>query len=123
MWKTLGDSGRELRRSVRGHLRGLGESAGTVAHRLRSEGVRGLPGEPTDCALARYLQAVVGSEMAVGRIVVKERMLCIRRTDGGMPILLRLPRAAARFVRAFDGGCYPDLVDPAAELRRGAYLP
>ncbi len=113
---------RQLRRSVRHYIQEIGDSPDAVAGRLNEEGVRGLPGEVSECALARYLQAVVGTEMSVRRVVVKEWSVRVFRTGSRLPSVTLLPGPVARFIRAFDAGCYPELIDGPGVLARG-YAP
>lgn len=113
---------RQLRRTVRGYVKSMGGSPEAVARRLNDEGVRGLPGQVSECALARYLQAVVGTEMSVRKVVVKEWSVRVFRTGGRIPSVSLLPGPVARFIRAFDAGCYPELIDGLGVLDRG-YLP
>ena len=110
---------RQLRRSVRHYIQEIGDSPDAVAGRLNEEGVRGLPGEVSECALARYLQAVVGTEMSVRRVVVKEWSVRVFRTGSRLPSVTLLPGPVARFIRAFDAGCYPELIDGVGVLNRG----
>lgn len=108
-------AGPGLRHGVRDHVRALGDSPSEVARRLGTHGVRGVPGQASECAIARYLQAVVGSESTVKKVVVMERTLRVRRTGWRPPLVVRMPRGASAFVRAFDAGCYPELVDIEAD--------
>lgn len=112
-------SSRQLRRSVRRHVESMGSSPGEIADRLAAVGARGIPAEVSECVLARYLQAVIGTEIAVRRIVVKERSIRLYRTGRPFPALVVLPLAVSKFIRAFDAGCYPELIDGLAVLERG----
>lgn len=111
-------SSRELRRSVRQHLESMGSSPGEVAGRLAGEGVRGVPAEVSECVLARYLQAVIGAEMSVRRVVVKERSIRVFRPGYRLPVLVTIPLPVSKFIRAFDAGCYPELIDGLGVLDR-----
>lgn len=115
------NTSRHLRRSVREHVQGLGETPAAVAEHLASHRVSGVPGKATDCAVARYLQAVIGAESSVSRVVVMEGSLRVFRYGCHLPIWLRLPRATAAFVRAFDAGCYPELIDTHLPARSGLH--
>jgi hypothetical protein len=109
-----GDRGAErpnLRRSVRQHLELLGDSPPRIADRLGAEGVQGVPGVSNECALARYLQAVIATEQSVESVAVFERSLRIRRSGFHPPVFVILPNAASTFVRQFDTGIFPQLVD------------
>ena len=112
-------SSRQLRRSVRRHVESMGSSPGEIAGWLAADGVRGIPAEVSECVLARYLQAVIGTEVSVRRIVVKERSIRLYRAGCHFPAVVALPLAVSRFIRAFDAGCYPELIDSLGVLERG----
>lgn len=106
-----GRRGKDLRRAVRGCLADLGDSPQVVATRLHGYGVTGLPGRADDCPMARYLRALIGSERSVGRIGVLEQRLRVTRRGLHLPFSVALPPAIRSFVRSFDEGRYPELVD------------
>ena len=110
-----GDPG--LRHRIRDHIRALGDSPADVARHLEDHGVSGLPGRASDCAVARYLHVVIGAETTVKRVVVMERTIRVRRTGWRPTLVLRLPKATTAFVRAFDAGCYPTLMQGTTEDR------
>lgn len=112
-------SSRDLRRSVRHRVEAMGSSPGDIAGSLAAEGARGIPAEVSECVLARYLQAVIGTEASVRRIVVKERSIRLFRTGCHLPVVVTLPLAVSKFIRAFDAGCYPELIDGLGVLDRG----
>ncbi len=112
-------SSRELRRSVRRHVESMGASPGEIANSLAAGGARGIPAEVSECVLARYMQAVIGVEASVRRIVVKERSIRLYRHGCRLPVVVTLPLAASKFIRAFDSGCYPELIDGLGVLDRG----
>jgi hypothetical protein len=70
--------------------------------------------------MARYLQAVIGAEMSVRRVVVKERSIRLYRTGYRLPVYATLPVSISKFIRAFDAGCYPELIDGRAVRERVA---
>lgn len=109
-----GSSGRRLRRSIRQHLGSLGSTPEAVAGALTDHGVRGVPGNVYECALARYLQVVVGSEASVYRTAVVYGGVYVCRSERSLPMFVSLPKAMTRFMRSFDDGQYPVLVDTAA---------
>lgn len=55
-------AGPGLRHGVPDQVRTLGDSPSEVAGRLGTHGVRGVPGQAGECAIARYLQSVGGAE-------------------------------------------------------------
>jgi hypothetical protein len=103
---------RSLRRSLEELVQGFGTTADGVADSLSALGVRGTPGDVTGCAIARYMQAVVGAEPSVSEVMVSEHKLRVTRKWGRFPITVNLPRAVTAFVRDFDAGSYPQLVEP-----------
>jgi hypothetical protein len=101
---------RALRRSIEGFNNTLGPTAAAVAGTLAQLGVRGRPKDSTQCALARYLWVIVGPERSVINIAVTERSVRVKRSPGHLPLIIGLPRPVRTFIRAFDSGCYPDLL-------------
>lgn len=85
---------------------------------MAAEGARGIPAEVSECVMARYLQAVIGAEMSVRRVVVKERSIRLYRTGYRLPVYATLPVSISKFIRAFDAGCYPELIDGRAVRER-----
>ncbi len=105
-------SRREWRRSIRELGNSLGPTPAAVAASLEALNVRGSPHKPTDCAIARYLRALIGTESSVTGISVSNYSIHVSCTDRRLPITIRLPKPVGEFVRAFDNGCYPELIDP-----------
>lgn len=112
VWSRSESSGRALRQAVCDCLDQLGHSPEEVAARLEMYGVTGVPGRADDCAMARYLRAVIGTEHTVGRVGVLEQRLRITRPRLRLPLSIPLPEAIQGFVRHFDEGDYPALVSP-----------
>ena len=110
-WSRSDRGGRALRQAVGDCLADLGDSPDAVARRLQLYAVQGRPGRADDCPMARYLWAVIGSERTVGRIGVLERRLRVTRRGLRMPFSVALPPAVRGFVRSFDEGHYPQLVE------------
>lgn len=104
---------RSLRRSLEELVDGFGPTPDGVAASLEASGVRGTPGDVTGCAIARYMRAIVGGEPSVSEVMVSEHKLRVTRKWGRFPITISLPRAVTSFVREFDAGSYPQLVDTA----------
>ncbi|HTT91096.1 MAG TPA: hypothetical protein VMF65_16190 [Acidimicrobiales bacterium] len=101
---------RELRRSIVSFEASLGPTAGSVAANLLSMNVTGVPKDSTRCALARCLWAIVGPERSITNIVVTDRSIYIKRSRGHIPLVVSLPKPLKTFIRAFDSGCYPELI-------------
>ncbi len=103
-----------LRRSIEGFSSTLGPTPGEVACSLTQLNVRGVPKDSSQCALARCLWAIVGTERSVVNIAVTDRSIHVKRSPGHLPIIVRLPRAVRTFIRAFDSGYYPELLGTEA---------
>jgi hypothetical protein len=118
--ESAGTSRRSLRRSIRQLGESLGTTPGDVAASLVALEVRGSPRNSSECAMARYLRAVIGTETCVSDVSVSDRRVHVTRTQRQPPIMVRLPRPVIKFIRAFDLGGYPELVDssprPGADL-------
>jgi hypothetical protein len=82
-----------------------------VASNLAAQQVVGKPRHSTDCAIARYLGAIVGTEQSVETVTVSDRCVHLTLTGRRLPLRVRLPRQVCRFIQAFDAGCHPELVD------------
>jgi hypothetical protein len=82
-----------------------------VASNLAAYHVVGQPGDAANCAIARYMGAIIGTEHSVRGISVFDRSIRVTLMARHLPVIVRLPRPIAKFVRAFDSGCYPELVD------------
>ena len=111
-----------LRSSVREHIDSLGNTPDAIADRLAGFGVKGIPGKATDCAIARYLHAVIGGEEPVDRLAVYHGSVRIYRSGSLIPAVVRLRRPVSAFIRGFDLGNYPRLVDER-RARGGAWKP
>jgi hypothetical protein len=109
-------SRRDLRRAVEGFVVSLGSSPGAIATTLASLEVRGTPKSAGGCAIARYLQVMIGSEPTVTKVAVFNRNIQVSRSGRRLDLTISAPDAVTRFIRAFDSGCYPQLLDRAAPL-------
>jgi hypothetical protein len=106
---------RALRAQVAHELRSLGSTKDDVARTLETAGVRGRPGNASDCALAVYLSAVVAADPRV-RAVYVAPMRVLLTVDGRWwwPRLgVALPKVLRSFVADFDYLRYPELVRTA----------
>ncbi len=102
---------RELRRSTATLLEALGATSDEVASRLEEFGVRGFVADSRGCAVATYLNAVVGSDPQVRSVaVLAERVLISPMKRWRPPVTVALPESVRRFVAEFDAGKYPRLV-------------
>jgi hypothetical protein len=105
------DGPASLRGSIRQHVESLGNTPDRIADRLAGYGVRGVPGKASECAIARYLSAVVAGPEPISRLAVYHGSVRIYWPRALFPSVVRLPRAVSAFIRCFDLGSYPDLVD------------
>lgn len=116
---TTSRSGRkELGRAVYTLLDDLGREPSEVASNLKGYGIRGQRGSSTDCAVARYLSAVVGGDPSIQSIVVRVqsvRIRCGHRWSLGTRV--KVPTSVSRFICAFDQGRYPDLLGEPVRRR------
>lgn len=117
---TTSRSGRkDLGQAVYSLLDDLGREPNEVAANLKGYGIQGQRGSSTDCAVARYLGAVVGSDPSVQSIVVRVQSVRIRsghRWNFGTRV--KVPTAVSRFICAFDQGRYPELLGEPARRRQ-----
>jgi hypothetical protein len=108
---------RHLQHSIRQLNESLGSSPAAVAVNLAALHAVGRPKNPTDCVIARYLSAIVGTERAVKNISVSSRGVHVTLIGKHFPVKVPLPGPVATFIKAFDEGGYPDLIDRAGEPR------
>lgn len=106
---------RRLKKQTNGLLAELGRSSEEVAASLHEVGIEGVPKSNRSCAIALYLQAVMGGEPEVRAVVVGPCSLVIQLIgprDGrpGGRLLVQLPKPVRRFVAAFDAGQFPGMV-------------
>lgn len=126
---TSGSGRKELNRAVYTLLDDLGRDPNEVAASLKGYGVRGHRGSSTECALARYLSAVIGGDPSIQSIVVRVQSVRVRRGHKwNLGTRVKVPTAVSRFICAFDQGRYPDLLGESRaklEIRRplGEQLP
>ncbi|MFI0411948.1 hypothetical protein E1264_02705 [Actinomadura sp. KC216] len=101
-------------------LTGLGDGPDQIHTALRNAKITGQRGSRYDCPLARYVadharkrvpSAQVRVRVYEGAVVVE-----IEESDTGgyREVGVEQPEAVKRFVQAFDGGYYLDLVDREA---------
>jgi hypothetical protein len=89
----------------------LGSDPVAIASSLTRLQVHGTPKSLNGCALARYLQVVIGSEPTITRISISRRAAHLSRSGRHFDLTLKLPPAVSTFIAAFDSGAYPELVD------------
>ena len=107
----------ELRHQVADLLRSLGDDPRRVADQLRAEGAVGTPGNVKDCAIARYLAAVVGADTRIRCLKVTNRSVVLTTERSCRPLRVRLTRPLQEFVVRFDHCLHPELIRPAGRGR------
>jgi hypothetical protein len=104
-------SRRSIRRAVNDLVEDLGASHNAIADSLARHGVRGVPGSHEQCALARYLRAVVSADPETVTVSVPGPTVHVQLSKGRPSIRVRLSSEVRAFVQAFDAGLFPDLVE------------
>jgi hypothetical protein len=117
---------RQLRDQTAQLLVGLGANRSEVAASLCDAGVWGARNDPTCCAVATYLSAVLGADSRVRSLTTGQSQVKII-VNGPIRILppavvrVPLPEPIRQFIVAFDRGMYPMLVrDPAEDARQSS---
>jgi hypothetical protein len=100
-----------LRENLHGFLDGLGADGRQVAARLIEDGVSGIPRSTSDCAIARYLKAILGGDSRVASLEVTRDWLVARRAFRHC-VKVPLPEPVKEFVALFDDGAFPELILP-----------
>lgn len=106
-------------------LAGLGGTANDVAATLGAFGVRGQPADIHHCAIALYLNAVVGGDRYVRSVAVwNDRIRISFGRFLGRPTEVPLSACLRDFIDRFDSLAYPELVGaarntPAASPQHG----
>lgn len=101
---------RAMREEITALLIGLGGTAQEVAAGLADAGVRGIPRDRHQCAIARYLNAVVGADPQLRGIVVGSSRLWVRsRRWWSITAVLDMPIPVQQFISGFDRESYPEL--------------
>lgn len=92
------------------HILGGFETADQVAERFAAAGVKATPGDPCDCAVARYVRLYFGTAQVFNDndgtdfvVYADDEVFYVDEED---PV--------GEFIRAFDDGRYPQLVSVEA---------
>jgi hypothetical protein len=103
----------ELRSQTAGLLNGLGSTTDQVVTTLEQSGVRGIPGNGTQCAVARYLHAVMGADPGVREVIVGNHAVNVRPTRRWWStcVVVPLSPVICAFIQQFDRGTFATLVD------------
>ena len=106
---------RNVRLGIEEVLRCLGSDLCAIACSLEAHGVHGMRRNAEECALARYVRAVVESEPGISRVLVWQESIRVVWTSRlRRPVVLPLPSSLVEFVAAFDAGRFPRLVASSA---------
>jgi hypothetical protein len=102
---------RDVRESTRTVLASLGETSAQIAASLDRSGVRAMPRDPNDCAIAVFLNAVlaVHPDVRAVRVLGTEVMLCPERWWHPV-VRVSLSTPLRHFVSSFDLGSFPQLI-------------
>jgi len=99
-WKFLKDAQTALEK-----LQGL--SADEIAWMLEEQGVRAVPGNAHQCAIAKYVQAATGAPHVRVSGTVQIGDSCVR--------VAYTPENVLAFITKFDRGDYPSLIEKVSE--------
>jgi hypothetical protein len=105
---------RRLKKQTSSLLVGLGDNPNEVAASLEAAAVRGVPKDNRSCAVAVYLNSLMGAEPSIRSITVGHCSLVVnlvgpdQRPAGRL--LVQLPKPIRQFVAAFDQWRYPTVV-------------
>jgi hypothetical protein len=98
-------------------LAALGEDSDEVASSLARSRVQGYCHQPRDCALARYLSAILAADPGVEQISVGHSELWVHGPHWwSLKAIFALPKPVRQFVRDFDEDRYPSLVAPERKV-------
>jgi hypothetical protein len=115
---------RQLRRQTTTLLDGLGSSPDEVATSLQAAGVQGVPKNNRSCAVALYLNVLMGPDTRIRSVTVGHCSLLInlvKPTDlrPAGRLLVQLPKPVRQFIAAFDAQLYPAVTrEPSTSSNR-----
>jgi hypothetical protein len=106
---------RQLKKQTWALLADLGDSADVVAESLQAAGVNGVRQNNRSCAVARYVDVLMGADPRIRSVAVGH---CALQISVAAPpdfrpagrLLVQLPKPVRQFVAAFDAGQYPMIV-------------
>jgi hypothetical protein len=102
-------------------LKDLGSTSEGVAGQLETAGVKGVPGSGTGCAIARYVNAVMGSDPRLGPINVNNEAVTIfGRHWWTRPVIVPVPPPVRGFIIRFDRDEFRSLAVPPGSRRNSA---
>lgn len=100
----------QVRKQVDTLLTDLGHTSGEVAMTLRNSGVRGTPRDVHSCAVALYLNAILGGEAHVHSVEVYRTTVRVFAGRPRIRMSISLSEPLQAFIQAFDRRLYPDLI-------------
>lgn len=100
----------QMRKQIGALLADLGPSSPEVAMRLGDSGVRGTPKDVHGCAIAAYLNAILGTEAQIRSVKVFRTSVRVLAGRPRIRISVGLPCAVQRFIEDFDKRRYPELI-------------
>jgi hypothetical protein len=106
---------RQLKTQIHEVLVQLGGCRTEVAEALSNSGVRAVPQDPQNCALAVYLKAVLGGDQRVSSVLVRRRDVEVLVDERKLyrvahRVRISLPQPIRDFIVAFDVSAYPALL-------------
>jgi hypothetical protein len=102
-------------------LKDLGSTSEAVAGQLEAAGVKGVPGSGTGCAIARYVNAVMGSDPRLGPVNVNNEAVTIfGRHWWTRPVIVPVPPPVRGFIIRFDRDEFRNLAVPPGSRRNSA---
>jgi len=101
--------GPAIKGAVASLLAELGTTESDVSRSLSEAGVAGHRGDPRDCVVARYLNAVVGAEPDINSVSVGRSVVWMSRRGLRPAVRVSIPAPVRQFIMAFDAGVHPEL--------------
>lgn len=93
-----------------------------IAKLLAQEGIKGRPGWSHLCPVARFLSREAGCEVLVD-FVAGDELVAILDEGYNWPLQIKVPDSVKEFVKRFDNGEFPELIEgeqPPAERGQSA---
>ncbi len=89
----------------------LGETTQQIATSLERSGVRATPRNPSDCAIAVFLGAVLASDFRVGSVYVTGSKVMLTPAKSWQRLVtIRLSAPLCEFISSFDLDTFPQLM-------------
>jgi len=86
------------------------DTADAIALELEAQGIKAMRTSPFSCAIAKYLKQDPEVQ-PVGLVGVSLGGVSLSSNDSRLTEIIQNPRVVADFIKAFDEGQYPELVD------------